>query len=327
MRPQPTEQQLKAMYLRQRQGLPLEIVVKMSERRIRAFYEYYAGEVYVSVSGKDSHTLLHVVRSIYPDVPAVFVDTGLEYPEVRDLNLRTQNCTVLKPEMAFPQVIERYGWPVISKLTAKALRRIQNPTPQNAQSVRLALTGIKSDGTKSSCFKLPDKWRFLIHAPFKIGEQCCDVMKKKPIHVYNRKTGRKAFVGTMASESRSRQSAYFRNGCNSFSQGQSKPISFWSEQHVLQYIQTRGIEIAACYGDMVETANGLKLTGEQRTGCMFCAFGAHMDASPNRFERMERTHPKQWKYCMEKLGLKEVLQYCGIPWGKEQMDLFDKEVA
>jgi len=71
--------------LQQRQGLPLSIKEKYSERRIREWYEYWNGEVYICFSGGiDSTVLLNIVRKLYPNVPAVFSDTGLEYPEIRD---------------------------------------------------------------------------------------------------------------------------------------------------------------------------------------------------------------------------------------------------
>lgn len=34
----------------------------------------------------------------------------------------------------------------------------------------------------------------------------------------------------------------------------------------------------------------------------------------NRFQRMKVTHPKQYAYCMDKLGLREVLEYIGVPY-------------
>lgn len=42
----------------------------------------------------------------------------------------------------------------------------------------------------------------------------------------------------------------------------------------------------------------LKTTGCNRTGCMFCGFGCHLEKSPNRFERMAETHPKLLDYVM-----------------------------
>jgi hypothetical protein len=63
------------------------------------------------------------------------------------------------------------------------------------------------------------------------------------------------------------------------------------------------------------------MTGLNRTGCMFCMFGVQRDKEPNRFQRMYYTHPKQWDYCINKLGLKEVLEYIHVPYmPKEETD-------
>lgn len=73
--------------LKQMQALPLEAKVRMTKTRIRDWYEYWNGLVYVSFSGgKDSTVLKHLVDSMYSDVPTVFVNTGLEYPEIQKLS-------------------------------------------------------------------------------------------------------------------------------------------------------------------------------------------------------------------------------------------------
>ena len=102
--------------LYQMQSLPLKHKITMTKQRIRGWYEHWDGNVYVSFSGgKDSTVLLDIVRQMYPDVPAVFVDTGLEYPEIREFVKTFDNVTWLKPKMNFRQVIEKYGYPFISK--------------------------------------------------------------------------------------------------------------------------------------------------------------------------------------------------------------------
>ena len=102
--------------LYQMQSLPLEAKIKMTERRLQDWYDYYEGQVYVSFSGgKDSTVLLHIARRLFPDIKAVFVDTGLEYPEIRDFVKSFDNVDWLKPKMNFRQVIEKYGYPFISK--------------------------------------------------------------------------------------------------------------------------------------------------------------------------------------------------------------------
>ena len=70
--------------LTQMQALPLSAKINMTKLRIRAWVDEFGIDgVYVSFSGgKDSTVLLHICREMYPDIKAVFVDTGLEYPEI-----------------------------------------------------------------------------------------------------------------------------------------------------------------------------------------------------------------------------------------------------
>ena len=56
----------------------------------------------------------------------------------------------------------------------------------------------------------------------------------------------------------------------------------------------------------------LKTTKCDRTGCMFCMFGCHLEKDPNRFQRMKITHPKQYDFCINKLGVGKVLNYIGV---------------
>lgn len=297
--------------LRQRQSLPLEVKIVMSQIRIQQWYEAWDGQVYVSFSGgKDSTVLLHLVRELYPHVPAVFIDTGLEYPEIRDFVKTVANVVWLKPKMNFRQVIEKYGYPIISKEQAKYIYEIRRTKSQKLRHKRL-FGKILKNGMKSGA--ISKKWQYLIHAPFLISDMCCKVMKKNPAREYEKKTGQIPFLGLMADEGFQRKEALLANGCNAFDikRPQSRPLVFWKEQDIWDYIKSHGIPYAKIY-DM----------GERRTGCIFCMFGVHMDGDNNSFTRMKFTHPKQWEYCMFKLGLAEVLDYIGVPWGG-QMELQD----
>ena len=99
------------------QALPLAVKVEKTKLRIREWVDRYGEDgVYVSFSGgKDSTVLLHLARQMYPNLKAVFVDTGLEYPEIRAFVKTFDNVEWLKPKMNFRQVIEKYGYPFISK--------------------------------------------------------------------------------------------------------------------------------------------------------------------------------------------------------------------
>ena len=102
------------------QSLPLSAKIRMTEYRIRPWVEcYWEDGVYVSFSwGKDSTVLLDLARKLYPDISAAYVDTGLEYPEIREFVKRQENVEVVRPKMNFRQVIEKYGYPFIGKEVA-----------------------------------------------------------------------------------------------------------------------------------------------------------------------------------------------------------------
>lgn len=106
--------------LRYFQSLPLDIKVAMTQTRLREWVNHYGvSGVYISFSGgKDSTVLLHIARQIYPDIKAVFVDTGLEYPEIRQFVKTFENVEIVRPKKTFKQVICEYGYPMLSKAIA-----------------------------------------------------------------------------------------------------------------------------------------------------------------------------------------------------------------
>lgn len=303
----------------QRQSLPLDAKIIHSEQVIRAWWDHFDGQVCVAFSGgKDSQVLLHLVRSIYPGTKAVFADTGLEFPEVKQVVANTPNVTIVRPDKTFKQVIEEYGYPVVSKSTARNIRDCQNPTSRNEATRRLRLTGIKRDGTKgSSDATIPKKWKYLVDAPFKISDRCCDFLKKAPLKKIQKELGLYPFVGTLAAESSTRKNTYLKHGCNMFEAKQpvSLPLAIWTDQDIIQYIIRHDIKVASVYGEIVkDNKGGFKFSDLQRTGCVFCAFGAHLEKAPNRFQQLKVSHPKLHKYCMEDLDMKKVLQYLKIPY-------------
>ncbi len=290
--------------INQRQALPLYIKEGYTAKRIKSWFDYWDGAIYVSFSGgKDSTVLLHQVRKMYPNVPAVFVDTGLEYPEIRDFVKKVDNVKWLKPIMPFTRVIEKYGYPVVSKRQARYIHDLQNPTNKNEATRNLRLTGLNRKGIMCPTMKLSKKWRFLIEAGFEISDKCCDIMKKHPLDEYAKKTGRKVLTGMMASESNRRELQYKKYGCNAFNTKKpfSWPMAFWKDLDVWNYIKKYNISYSKIY-DM----------GEVRTGCMFCMFGVHLEKSPNRFERMKISHRKQFDFCIKNLGCGKVLDFMGV---------------
>ncbi|MDY6958321.1 MAG: phosphoadenosine phosphosulfate reductase family protein [Halobacteriota archaeon] len=290
--------------------------IEESKKRIVEWYEAWEGNVYISFSGgKDSTVLADLVWSIFPKVPAVFANTGMEYPEiVKFVKEIKQNhpVKIIHPEITFPKVIENYGYPVISKKISRMVETLQNPSEKNQNLRRYYLHGIRMDGVYIKQARLPKKWHKLIHAPFKISDKCCNHLKKNPFIKYEKETNNSPLLGIMAYESKIREGQYLKKGCNDFGnkRPRSWPISFWREKDIWNYIKLSNLPYSDIYNK-----------GLPRTGCMFCLFGVHMEKE-SRFEIMKRIHPKLYSYCIEELKIGEVMEYLEIPLLRNQKRLW-----
>ena len=154
----------------------------------------------------------------------------------------------------------------------------------------------KGDRSAYSCVR----YQFFLDAPFEISAACCSVMKKAPAKKYQKETGRVPMTAQMASESRLRTQIWLKQGCNAFDakKPMSNPMAFWTEQDVLLYIYQNHLPICSVYGDVVKEQGQdgqmdledyfgkelfdldrptLKTTGCNRTGCMFCGYGCHLE--------------------------------------------------
>jgi len=299
--------------------------------------------VYISFSGgKDSTVLLHLVRSMYPDTLAVYADTGLEYPEIKEFVRTIDNVDIVYPcewskeqrqyiRTNFKKVLEKYGYPVVSKRVSEAVKFGRNAIEKNREdeSFYMKLFNqqyFKPNGDISYYCNI-SKYKFLLDAPFEVSDKCCYIMKENPLKQYGKQNNVYPYVGTMASEGGRRKDSWLMAGCNVFNgnDSKSKPLSFWTEQDIFEYIKRFDIPYCSIYGDILKDKNDKwYCTGEKRTGCMYCLYGIHLDKSPNRLEKMKETHPSIYEWCMKSwdaggLGLKDV-----IDWMNENGDMKKK---
>lgn len=310
--------------IKEMQKWSLEKKIEHSLKRIREFFESREGNVYIATSGgKDSRVLEQLVRSIYPDVVAVFSNTTNEYVEILKFVKTIDNLITVYPRMNFKEVVRKHGFPLVSKKVARQIFDIRNPTGNNEATRKLYLTGIKRDGSRSNDFKLSNKWMGLIDVDFEITNKCCDILKKEPLKRFERESGLSPFVGVLASESSMRKSKWLKMGCNTVvgSNIQSRPLSIWNEDDIWAYIKKYGVTYSKIYDDVTDDEGKIVVEGEVRTGCAYCAYGAQFEKSngndlKNRFERLKVRKPHQYKKMMalENKGVKfsEALDFINI---------------
>lgn len=320
----------------QKQLLPYEAKVAHAEIRAREFIDQLDGDVFCSVGGLDSITLLTFLRKyISKDIPGVSVSV-LEDKSIQRVHDTFENFKKLTPLKSKVQVIRDHGYPVISKEKAGKIQLMQNPTEKNATVRHAIITGEtgKLGGFRTvetgSRMRLPQKWLNLFGgpenekygtnyktAPFKVSPDCCYYMKERPCDIYAKETGRKPYMGLMASEGGQRQRALMKHGCNYYGKTvtRSCPFAIFSRQDILQLSLDLRVEVPAIYGTIERDEKGmLYTTRAQRTGCTMCGFGIHIEKRPHRFDRLREDNPKEWYFWMYTMGWGEVLNYIGVGW-------------
>lgn len=302
--------------LKERQGWSLEKKIDHSLGAIEQFYQRLDGKVYIGFSGgKDSTVLLWLARKLYPDIKAVFVNTGNEYPDivrfVRQTREKGANIDIIYPKLRPKEVLGKYGFPLVSKVCSEQIKSIRhNPNSvKSLQALDMLPDDLKVKFTVPRV--LPYKWRWLIDEDFDTSNMCCEKLKKEPAHRYQKETGRSAILGIMADESRSRTLDYLhRAGCNVFSErnNSSHPLSIWTEQDIWDCIEKYGIEISDIYKK-----------GAVRTGCMFCGYGCQFK-DDTRLKLVYDLYPKMYDMfmnyenngCKYRDALRKVLDINGL---------------
>lgn len=273
--------------LRERQSWTLEQKTGHSLGTIEAFVNRMGGEdkVYVSFSGgKDSTVLFHLARRIYPNILGVFCNTGNEYPDVirfvRETQKEGANIQIIRSPLTPRKVWAKYGFPLVGKEQAFYIYQVRkNPKSKTAQ-LRMS---------KDTRFCISDRWKYLIDEPYDVHNICCTKLKKDPMHIFEKESGRFPIIGVMACESKRREADYIKNGnCNYFntSTPKSQPLSIWLEEDVWKYIERFNLSIAEIYRK-----------GATRVGCMGCGFGAQF-ADDTRFRVLYDIYPKCYDMVM-----------------------------
>lgn len=326
------------------QALPYEVKVRRAELRAREYIDKLDEmglNAHVSVGGLDSIVLLLFLRKIGIDVPAISV-SALEDRSIQKIHKDLGVISIMpgKPKV---QILQEYGFPVISKRIAGRIDTLQHPTEKN-KTVRHAIItgecGAQGHYAKNSRMKLPQKWLELFAgyendnegvnyqiAPFLVSNKCCLYMKEQPCEKWAKRHSSRPFLGLMASEGGQREEALVEHGCNYFGKTtiRSAPFAPFLRQDLLQLALDLKAPVPEIYGEIAMKPDGtLYTTGAQRTGCSMCGFGVHMETRPHRFDQLRMRNPKEWEFWMyrcctdpetgEKFGWGRVLDYIGVEW-------------
>lgn len=320
--------------LKRLQSFALGVKIQISIARIMECYNRYNEKCYVSFSGGKDSTVLawlcaQVCQLFKCKLVLWFSDTGLEFPELRK-HIRAYAEWLRKEfsieveliidtpkdksgnRIIFKDVILNEGYPILSKNISRQIGDVQR-LGQNCWAARCF------DGRETGMYDMR-RWKYVLDAPFKVSNKCCDIMKKRPAHRFTKKSKLVPIIGTMACESKQRKIEWLHSGCNAFDKKSpsSQPMSFWTEQDVLECLAKYKIPYPSVYGEIRQDENGKwYTTGYSRTGCIFCGYGCHLEKEPNRFQMLKKTHSKIWEYCMKSvedggLGMREVLEYIGV---------------
>lgn len=329
----------------QRMALPYGAKVNMAKRRIREWADFCweNGKNYaVSVGGLDSITLLALAReTLRENVPGISVSI-LEDRSIQQVH-KEMGVIPVKPLKSKVQILQEYGFPVVSKQAAAKIARLQVPDDPSP-IIRAYMTGDEGawGGYKhNEKFKLPDTWVELFGglyadmrtdlkckiAPFKVSDQCCYWLKELPVQLYQEEHSIWPFLGLMQSEGGRRQYSLRAHGCNYVgeSTARSCPFNYFYRQDLLQLALDLKVHVPEIYGEIVREPDGtLRTTKAQRTGCSMCGFGIHLDGRPHHFDMLREQNPKEWEFWMyrcctdettgEKYGWGRVLDWIGVGW-------------
>ena len=273
--------------LRELQALKLEEKIWLTEKIFqRAVHTFGADHLYLSFSGgKDSSVLSHIIRQTHPQLLHLFADTSCEYPEtiafVGEMIVCGVNVQVVTPtdrsgtQWTFDRVVSELGYPAFSKAVANGIR-----TYRHAQT-----EVTRQNSIDYMTRRFPS---YLPYLSYPVSDLCCEKLKKGPLKRAAHKAGMQcSIIGTLAEESQTRERDWLRNGSIIFfikSDNQCRPLSFWTEQDIWEYIKRFDVQVAQLY-----------YKGYERNGCMYCGFGVKREKKRlgiNRFERLRVTPPR-----------------------------------
>jgi hypothetical protein len=316
------------------QSWSYEDKVTHAEDRALNFFKHENGKVYVGLGGLESLTLLIFLRKyIDPNIPGATISV-IEDKSIQEVHRSLDNIIFLKPLKSKVQILNEYGYPIVSKEKARKISHLQSPENPKQTYIHAIMTGDmgeQGNNQHSDRIKLPDKWIRLFGghyaghrpdltcqtAPFKVSPECCRWLKERPSEIFQKETGLHPYLGLMISEGGQRKWGLMKHGCNYYGKTtiRSCPFAIFTKSDLLRLALDLNVPIPKVYGEVIQLPDGsYKTTRAQRTGCSMCGFGVHLEHRPHRFDILREDNLKEWEFWMLKMGWGKVLSYIGVKW-------------
>ena len=257
--------------------VPFSKKLLSSNRIIKKSLKEHNNSVVCWSGGKDSTVVLDLVRKKFPDVPVVFADTGVLFPETLDFvdkiaNDWKLNLKVVKnKDVDFWNVGEKYGWPIFGKNVASNVER-----------------SLRSGNRRSQLNKLEN---FLLDVKAKISGKCAKYLLENPCMKFEKESeSNLKFIGIRALESRARVRLWVDHGDLypvKHYYGKNKPIyksiplSIWTDEDVDNYHIKNKIPICSLYKK-----------GYNRNGCWTCAMAIKFGQLDRLYQYNKRKYNK-----------------------------------
>ena len=329
--------------------LPYEAKLGLAETRVwewRDTCRANGKDVCVSVGGLDSIVLLLFVRKILGDDVVGASVSHLEDKSVQAVH-KQLGVECIKSGMPMVKVLQDYGFPIYSKQISGKIGSLQIKRADADErktfynhALMTGETGPWGHFKNSDQMRMDDdilekfggEWKEdrpdldCRCSPFKVSNQCCYIMKELPARKWQEEHEMWPFLGLMQSEGGQRKFSLIKHGCNYVGKTSQRscPFNYFTRQDLLQLALDLNAPVPEIYGEIVRDADGkLRTTKAQRTGCVMCGYGIHLDARPHHFDYLRERSEKEWNFWMyscctdengEKYGWGRVLDYIGVPW-------------
>lgn len=265
---------------------PLSGKIEMANQVLNALFKATDRVAVAFSGGRDSLVALHLALQIKPDIPVMFVNTGIEFPESLEytrqlaadwkLDFHEANARV-----NFWRLTEEQGLPVAGRGNTTFMRDLSEK------------------------------------ADVKLSNSCCHRMKETPARQFYREHKIKGTVtGLRVSESLMRKYNFADYGALRYSSIYNTLISWplyaWLDEDIAKYVEKNNLPLNPIYGK-----------GYNRVGCWACL--QDMFYKDSRLFTLQEEHPNMYKTVRKKFG-KQMMSLLKVWAGLEDRNFTEEHL-